>query len=127
MSETGPQRDLMMPEAFYSSLDAGIRVAVRVLHAAGFETCQSCQGGPGHAYDHPTVDLIATGDDANGFGALSALADYGLPVNEVALVWPIRNGTPYEKLWRVTFGASLESRSDERPIFVYGYRAQETL
>ena len=40
-------RTMLKEEAFYQGLDDGIRFAVRVLHAAGFETCQSCEGGPG--------------------------------------------------------------------------------
>lgn len=116
--------DKMMPEAFYQGLDVGIRFAVRVLHAAGLETCQSCQGGEGHAYDRPSVDLIAQGDEAIGFGALHALRDYGLPVADVSIVWPIRHSVPYEKLWRITFTTTMDDRADEHPIFVSGYRAQ---
>jgi hypothetical protein len=115
-------RDMMMPEPFYEGLDAGIRFAVRVLHAAGgIETCQSCQGGKGHAYDHPTVDMIAGGSDAIGFRALAALADYGLPVADVAILWNVRNGLPFEKLWRITFWKSMEDRANDKPIFVHGY------
>ena len=110
---------LIWPEASYRRLDVGIRFAVRVLHARGFETCQSCQGGKGHAYDLPTVDLIARADDAEGFGALAALRTFGLPVAELAVVWPIRNGLPYEKLWRITFTRTFETRADERPNFIW--------
>ena len=116
---------MMMPEAFYQGLDHGIRFAVRVLHAAGIETCQSCQGGKGHSYDRPTVDLIARADDATGFAALSSLTDYGLPVEGVAIHWNIRNGVPYEKLWRITFAAGLNDRADDIPIFIYGYTASQ--
>ena len=116
-------KTLVWPEKSYRSLDPGIRFAVRVLHAAGFETCQSCQGGKGHAYDKPTVDLRAEADDARGFGALAALRSYGLPIAEVAIVWPVRNGYPYEKLWRITFGKTIEDRADEKPSFVFGYIA----
>ncbi len=127
-----PVRDHMMPEAFYQGLDVGIRFAVRVLHAAGgVETCQSCQGGPdptrpdrGHAYAVPTVDMIAGADDAVGFAALQALHAYGLPVDTLSIVWNIRNGLPYEKLWRVTFSTTMADRADETPTFVSCYRAR---
>jgi hypothetical protein len=109
----------MWPAKSYKALDRGIRFAVRVLHARGFETCQSCQGGKGHAYKEPTVDLVAGGDDATGFGALAALRDHGLPVSELSIVWPIRNGHPYEKLWRITFYKTMEDRADEKPMFIY--------
>lgn len=119
-----PIRDMMMPESFYQALDAGIRFAVRVLHAAGgIETCQSCQGGKGHSYDRPTVDLIAGHSDAIGFRALAALTDYGLPVADVAILWNIQNGLPYEKLWRITFRKTMEDRANDKTVFVNGYRA----
>lgn len=119
-----PIRDMMAPEDWYQTLDTGIRFAVRVLHANGFETCQSCQGGKGHAYGQPTVDMVATADDAQGFGALAALQSYGLPVDSISIFWNICNGLPYEKLWRITFRKSMEDRANDGPMFVYGYRAQ---
>jgi hypothetical protein len=129
--QVAPVRDHMMPEAFYQGLDVGIRFAVRVLHAAGIETCQSCQGGPdqlrpdrGHAYVVPTIDMIAGADDAIGFASLRALQAYGLPVDTLSIVWNISNGLPYEKLWRVTFSKTMADRADETPIFVSCYRAR---
>ena len=118
-----PIRDMMWPDDSYKSLDVGIRFAVRVLHAAGFETCQSCQGGKGHAYDRPTVEMVSTGDDVQGFGALAALQEYGLPVADIAIRWPIRHGLPYERLWTITFRRTMEDRAEEKPMFVHGYRA----
>lgn len=131
MSEAIPFRTKMMPEAWYQELDRGIRFAVRVLHARGLETCQSCQGGPdaarpdrGHAYDRPTVDLVASGSDSWGFVAMAALQDYGLRVRDVSLVWDIHEGLPYGKLWRITFWKTMEDRADEIPNFITGIQAQ---
>ena len=122
-----PFRHHMMPEAFYQELDPGIRFAVRVLHAAGrVETCQSCQGGTGHCYDRPTVDMNSSGNDALGFAAIAALVDYSLPVRDVAILWRIENGLPYERLWRVTFWKTMEDRADEIPNFINGTQAQPT-
>lgn len=125
-------RHKVMPAEWYSDLDIGIRFAVRVLHANGFETCQSCQGGPdpsrpdrGHAYDRPTVDMPCAGDDAWGFAALATLQDFGLEVRDLSIVWNIKNGLPYEKLWRITFWETMEDRADELPMFVWGYSGQE--
>lgn len=116
-------RDRMMSEVFYQNIDAGIRFAVRVLHAAGgIETCQSCEGGPGHAYDRPSIDIVAQGNDATGFAALAALTAYGLDVRDVSLVWSIQNGLPFEKLWRITFWKPCPERADETPTFIHGYR-----
>lgn len=117
-----------MTREWYESLDPGIRFAVKVLHAATIETCQSCQGGPdperpdrGHAYPIPTIDMIAGRDDAIGFAAVAALQQYGLPVRDLSIVWNIHNGLPYERLWRVTFWMTMEARADEWPIFIFGY------
>lgn len=114
----------MMPDRWYLNLDPGIRFPVRVLHAAGgIETCQSCQGGKGHAYLQPTVDLISGSSDAIGFRALAALQAYSLPVDAIALVWSIHQGLPYERIWRVTLSKAVPERADERPLFVYSYEA----
>jgi hypothetical protein len=125
MSNTNaPLRSKMLSEAFYRDLDPGIRFAVRILHAHGFDTCQSCQGGKGHAYYEPTVEMAAASDDAEGFGALAALQAYGLPVAAIALTWPVKNGVPYEKNWRITFHEPMEDRANDKPIFIWGYQAQ---
>lgn len=121
-SKQMPVRDHLWPDASYKDLDAGIRFAVRVLHAAGFETCQSCQGGKGHPYYEPTVEMVATSDDARGFGALDALRGYGLPVSQIAITWPVHNGYPYEKNWTITFSKTMEDRANEVPMFIKCYR-----
>lgn len=115
----------MWPDESYKSLDDGIRFAVRVLHAAGFETCQSCQGGPGHSYDEPTVEMISSGSDAQGFGALAALQSYGLPVNAISIQWPVSNGLPYERNWRITFSKTMEDRANDVPMFISRYHHKE--
>lgn len=119
-----PFRTEMASEAFYAELDRGIRFPVRVLHAAGIATCQSCEGGEGHAYEGPTVDLPEWGpSDATGFAALDALNKYGLAVYSVAVVWNIERGLPHESLWRVVLRQPCPERADEMPIFVHGYKA----
>ena len=121
-----PWRTMMMPDSWYLKLDRGIRFAVRVLHARGFETCQSCQGGRGHCYDQPTIDLNATGDDAWGFAAVAALQDYGIQVMDVSLHWNIRHGLPYDRKWRIQLRQTQVARADERPFFIQGTQAQAT-
>ena len=123
--KAAPVRNHMMPDEWYQGLDKGIRFAVRVLHAAGIaDTCQSCEGGPGHAYEVPSVDIVAGGEDAQGFAALAALQQYGLGVRNVALVWSIQHGLPYEKLWRITFWKACPERADDVPSFIPCYQAQ---
>lgn len=102
----------------YDSLDKGIRFPVKVLHAAGLETCQSCEGGKGHAYEYPTIEMIAAGNDVNGFTALAVLAEYGIEVGQISIVWPVQHFMPYEKNWRIELNRKCPERSDEWPIFV---------
>jgi hypothetical protein len=114
-------RTRMMPPRWYDQLDTGIRFPVRVLHAAGLETCQSCQGGPDHAYPEPTVDLLGPGL-STGSAALAALEDYGLDVLGVALHWTVVGGLITERIWRVTFRRPYPERADDVPFFVHASR-----
>jgi uncharacterized membrane protein len=119
-------KTMMMPKSFYAKLDRGIRFAVRVLHAHGFETCQSCQGGKGHPYAEPSVDLPLNSTDGVVFGALCALSAHGLPVSSIAIVWNVQqSGLINEKIGRITFSRTMESRADDNPMFTYGYLSTE--
>lgn len=108
----------METDKWYSGLDDGIRFPVRVLHARGIETGQSCQGGDGHAYDHPTVDLLGATPGA-GFAALAALTEYGLRVRDVALLWTVDKDLPSESFWRITLWQAWPERANEKPMFVW--------
>lgn len=118
--EVAVEHDHLKSDDFYDGIDPGIRFAVRVLHAAGIETGQSCQGGDGHAYDHPTVDLWADGP-TTGFAAVHALSEYGLPVQDIARHYDVRNGEVGPVFWRITFRTPLHERADDRPVFVRRY------
>jgi hypothetical protein len=83
------------------SLDPGIRHFVLILRSQGIETCQSCQGGPGHTYLEPTVDF--TGGKAEGPRAVAAALAHGLPVFELRRVWHIRDGEIDGPIWSMTF------------------------
>jgi hypothetical protein len=120
-----PVRTKMSPDCFYEMLDPGIRFAVRVLHARGIETAQSCEGGEGHAYEHPTVDLCGTGGrDSEGFAALHVLEEYGLEVYSVVLHWNVARGLPCEGFWRISLRRAWPERADEKTMFIYGYQAR---
>ena len=86
---------------FDPPLDVGIRHAVEVLNAAGIETFESCEGGHGHAYAEPTVRFH--GDRSEGYRALAAAMQTGLPVLELRRVWPILDGEPTGPWWELTF------------------------
>lgn len=112
----------LVEPAWYDQLDVGIRFPVRVLHARGVQTGQSCQGGAGHSYDRPTVDLWG-GGRFDGLVALAALEEYGLRVRDLSFIWHIEHGLPVEQHWRLTLWQSWEDRADEIPMFAWSHEA----
>jgi hypothetical protein len=110
---------MMATPEFYAEMDPGIRFAVKVLHAHGLETSQSCEGGKGHAYTHPTVDLLGSAHDLPAFAALHYLENYGLEVRAVSQVWNVERGRIYEVVWRVELRHPYPERADEDPVFVW--------
>jgi hypothetical protein len=83
-------------------IDPGIRQAVARLQAHGIETCESCEGSPGHAYPEPTVAFYG-GPDA-GWRALAVCLAYGLPVRSLRRVWAVLDtNEPNGPYWEVTF------------------------
>lgn len=117
-------RDKMASPEWYDSLDVGIRFPVKVLHAYGIETCQSCQGGHALAYPAPTVDLLAGAGKLPAFAALHYLEAYGVEVTSLAQVWNVQQGRIHEVVWRVELRRAWPERAEEWPMFVWGYRAQ---
>ena len=86
---------------FSPPLDKGIERAVRVLVDAGIETFESCQGGNGHSYSEPTVRFY--GGKGEGFRALAAALQAGLPVTDLRRVWPVLDNEPTGPWWELTF------------------------
>ena len=91
----------MADEAYSPPLDPGIANAVEILRAAGVETFESCQGGPGHSYAEPTVRFH--GDRAEGFRALAAAMASGMKISELRRVWPVLDNEPTGPWWELTF------------------------
>jgi hypothetical protein len=83
------------------ALDSGISYPVRLLRDHGLDTCQSCEGGDGHAYHEPTIELYAGSDDSEGFRALAVLQTHGIDVARIAIVWECKNGLPYQRVWSI--------------------------
>lgn len=81
--------------------DPGIRAVVASLVAAGVETYESCEGGPGHAFAVPTVRFH--GERSEGFRALAVCQSLGLPVAELRRVWAVLDGEPTGPRWELTF------------------------
>lgn len=86
---------------FDPPLDAGITEAVCALRAAGVETYESCEGGPGHAYPEPAVRFH--GDLPEGYRALAAALSARLPVRELRRVWVVRGQEAAGPWWELTF------------------------
>lgn len=84
-----------------SGIDLGIRHYVLVLRSQGIETCQSCQGGPGHAYLEPTIEFY--GGAGEGPRAVGAALTFGLPVADLRREWNVRDGEMHGPIWTITF------------------------
>ena len=82
-------------------IDKGVGYYVDVLREGGIETCQSCEGGPGHCYEVPTVDF--RGDKAEGPRAVGVALQRGLPVAELRRVWSVIDGEMDGPIWSMTF------------------------
>jgi hypothetical protein len=86
---------------FEPPLDEGIREIVETLIAHGVETCESCQGGEGHAYADPTVRF--EGDLSEGLRAAAVALAYGLPVSRLQRVWSVDHGMLHGPWWELIF------------------------
>src|SRR6266511_4707925 len=78
-------------------LDAGVAPYVQALQAAGIETFESCEGGPGHAVKDPTVWF--NGERSEGFRALAVCIEHRLPAYELRRTWTIQDGEPTGPIW----------------------------
>lgn len=82
-------------------IDPGIVRAVRALVEAGIQTYESCEGGPGHSRDRPTV--MFRGSQFAGWEALGVAMRVGLPVRAIQRVWSIIDGEPVGPDWEIVF------------------------
>ena len=86
---------------FLLGCDPGIRLYVGILLDNGLETIQSCEGGDGHAYELPTVEV--TGGPGAGYHALAVAMDHGLPVSELRYVIIVHAGHLERPCWQLVF------------------------
>jgi hypothetical protein len=83
-------------------IDPGIRQAVQLLQDHGIETCESCEGGTGHAYPEPTVAFWGTPEA--GWRAVAVCLAYGLPVRSLRRVWDVlETNEPTGPHWELIF------------------------
>ena len=83
-------------------LDRGIAKTVERLRAAGVETYESCEGGPGHAYPEPTIAF--RGGAYAGWAALGHCLSWGLPVSTLRREWDVLDrNEPTGPYWKIVF------------------------
>jgi hypothetical protein len=70
---------------FDSPLDAGIAPLVKLMVDNDISTVQSCEGGDGHAYIRPTVELDCSEED--GWRALELAQAHGFKVYNLSRTW----------------------------------------
>lgn len=87
-------------------LDLGIARAVKILLDAGIQTLESCEGGEGHAYTDPTV--MFHGSVGDGWRALAACIDHGLPVTHLHRTWALTHGEVDGPYWQVVFRTTID-------------------
>ena len=75
------------------------------LQAAGIETFESCEGGPGHAFHEPTVRFH--GQPAAGFHALGVAMDHGWPIASLRRTWAYVDSEINGPYWELTFWAQV--------------------
>lgn len=111
----------MESDALYAGLDKGIRFPVRVVNAAGIRTNQSCQGGSGHSYPYPSIDIEDS--PTVGFAVLHALEQYGIRCRAINRHWRIdaEDGTVADVFWRIELRKAWPERASEVPVFTVGH------
>lgn len=88
-------------EEFSPPLDAGVREYVLALRLHGFDTYESCEGGPGHAFNLPTVRFH--GGPGEGHRAWGIMRAMRFPVAELNRVWDVDDGELVGPHWQMTF------------------------
>ncbi len=94
------QNTVYDPARYSQRLDPGIERAVHLFNCYGIETCESCEGGTGHAFAEPTVrtNLHAVPSThislhsypAENVGLIVRLCnEYDLPLYELRVVQPV--------------------------------------
>ena len=104
------------------ALDIGIRHYVLVLRSQGVETCQSCQGGPGHAYLEPTIEF--RGDAGEGLRAVGIAVSHRLPVSELRRVWNIHGKELDGPIWTITFNVRADVWLEREKVRTDAYFAR---
>jgi hypothetical protein len=85
-------------------IDPGILGWVNLLRFHGIETCQSCEGGIGHAYPEPTIEFY--GNRYIGWWAASVAMMAGefdgLRAYSLSRRWHLSDGEPQQPVWALT-------------------------
>lgn len=94
-------KPLRTSKTLLANLDPGIKEYVLVLRQARIETCESCQGGVGHAFLEPTIRFH--GDTSEGYRAFAWAKQHALPVRELRRTWKVIDGELTGPGWEMVF------------------------
>src|SRR5438105_1615594 len=89
---------------FDPPLDPGIAQAVKILREGGIETCESCEGGVGHAFPDPTV--VFHGQQPEGFRGFAWATQHGLKIRELRRVWQVIDGELHGPYWELVLASN---------------------
>ena len=79
-------------------MDPGIRKAVLILRRGGIETFESCEGGPGHAFDQPTIKF-----NGDSWACFAVAMEHGLPVQRIQRAYGVVEGQLEGPWWEIVF------------------------
>lgn len=93
--------EIVIGSSMMDDVDRGIKREVEILRAAGIETYESCQGGPGHTFPEATVRFH--GGRTEGLKALHVALSNNLNAYNLRRVWGIEDGEVNGPWWELTF------------------------
>lgn len=98
---TRPWKPTADQAAMLKQCDPGIRKYVRMMLAGGFNTVESCQGGPGHPYKGPWIAFAGGRDE--GQRALRYLLSRKFKEFMLQRVWIVMDRELCRTGWEVYF------------------------
>lgn len=82
-------------------LDPKIEYMVRTFQEAGIETYESCQGGVGHAFHHPTIRF--SGVYGDGWKAVQVALVHGFRIRQLNRFWTCIENEMTGPEWEIVF------------------------
>ena len=82
-------------------VDKGIVNELKILNNYGIRTCQSCEGGVGHAFGKPTIDFF--GDIKEGYKVYNIAIKHKLNVDYLVRIYNIDDNELKQVDWGIVF------------------------